>query len=112
MRVGNIWPTISPGCTSSRASGSASIAPNYLGRLVQRNTWTDDGHAFFAEQRVLRYLDEPRSTEALTATDRSRVEHLAARLPALVPDQPASLLHGDLWWANVIGPAEPGGRRG
>ncbi len=85
-------------------------SPNYLGRLVQRNTWTDDGHAFFAEQRVLRYLDEPRSTEALTATDRSRVEHLAARFPALVPDQPASLLHGDLWWANVIGPAEPGGR--
>lgn len=83
---------------------------NYLGLLPQHNTWRTDGHMFFAEHRILRYLDEPHALEALTTADRRRIEHLACRLPVLVPPQPASLLHGDLWWANVIGPSTPGGR--
>lgn len=82
---------------------------NYLGRLPQHNPWTVDGHEFFVEQRILRYLDEPPALAALTPLDRSRLTALAARLPELVPVQPASLLHGDLWWANVLGPATPSG---
>lgn len=78
---------------------------NYLGRLVQRNPWTADGHAFFAEHRILRYLPTPGCEQALTAHDRSRIGRLAGRLPELVPTQPASLLHGDLWRANVVGTA-------
>ncbi|MFD9542275.1 fructosamine kinase family protein [Streptomyces sp. NPDC060022] len=30
---------------------------NYLGSLAQRNPWTADGPAFFAEHRLLRWLD-------------------------------------------------------
>jgi fructosamine-3-kinase len=34
-------------------------ADGWLGRLRQVNTWNADGHEFFAEHRLLRYLTEP-----------------------------------------------------
>jgi len=75
---------------------------NYLGLLPQINTWTSDGHEFFAKYRILRYLDVPLCEQTLTAEDRYKLERLASRLPELIPVQPASLLHGDLWYANVL----------
>lgn len=55
----------------------------YLGRLRQVNTWIADGHEFFAQHRLLRYLAEPPAERALTAADRRAVERLCARLPVL-----------------------------
>ncbi|WP_128374680.1 fructosamine kinase family protein [Streptomyces cavernae] len=78
------------------------VTDNYIGRMVQRNTWSDDGHAFFAEHRLLCWLDAPACARALGRTNRARVERLAHRLPDLIPQQPAALLHGDLWHANVL----------
>ena len=75
---------------------------NYLGLLRQHNPWTDDGHDFFARYRILRYLNVPLCEQTLTAEDRHRLERLASRLPELIPAQPASLLHGDLWHANTL----------
>ncbi|GEN80405.1 fructosamine kinase family protein [Actinotalea fermentans] len=74
----------------------------WLGRRRQVNTWTDDGFAFFAEHRLLRWLGEPRVDAALDAEDRAALEHLCARLPELLPDAPACLTHGDLWAQNVL----------
>ncbi|MFE9750567.1 fructosamine kinase family protein [Saccharothrix saharensis] len=74
----------------------------WLGVLPQRNAWHDDGHAFFAEQRLLRYLDEPKTDAVLTAADREALERLCARLPEIVPAAPPSLTHGDLWHNNVV----------
>lgn len=82
---------------------------NYLGLLPQRNEWTTDGHEFFARHRILRFLEEPRCASAFDARDRRRLERLAERLPDLIPAQPPSLLHGDLWRENIV--AGPG-RRG
>ncbi|MEV5966219.1 fructosamine kinase family protein [Kribbella sp. NPDC051952] len=75
---------------------------NYLGVLPQQNPWSTDGHTFFAEHRLLRYLEEPKCHQALPADDRERLERLADRLPDLIPRQPPSLLHGDLWHGNLI----------
>lgn len=75
---------------------------NYIGRMVQRNPWNDDGHAFFAEHRLLSWLDIPACAQALGQKNRARLERLAHRLPDLIPHQPAALLHGDLWHANVL----------
>jgi fructosamine-3-kinase len=79
---------------------------NWLGRRAQRNTWTDDGHAFFAQHRLLRWLGEPRVDAALDAGDRAALERLCDRLPDLLPDKPACLTHGDLWAANVLAAAD------
>ncbi|WP_405058541.1 fructosamine kinase family protein [Kribbella sp. NBC_01505] len=74
----------------------------WLGRLPQRNAWDDDGHRFFATQRILRYLDEPKAIQALTAADIAGLERLCDRLGELVPAAPAVLNHGDLWRGNVL----------
>ncbi|RQX13640.1 aminoglycoside phosphotransferase [Micromonospora arida] len=79
---------------------------NWLGRRRQVNTWNDDGFAFFAEHRLLRWLDEPRVEAALDAEDRSALERLCDRLPDLLPERPACLTHGDLWAQNVLATAD------
>jgi fructosamine-3-kinase len=73
-----------------------------LGRLAQENPWEEDGHRFFAEYRILRYLREPLVEAAFEPEDRRALERLSARLPELVPSAPAALVHGDLWRANII----------
>jgi len=75
---------------------------NFLGPLPQINTWTADGHEFFGQCRVLRYLSEPLCEQTLTAKDRKNLERLVQRLHDLVPAQPPSLLHGDLWHTNMM----------
>ncbi|WP_238015764.1 fructosamine kinase family protein [Dactylosporangium sp. AC04546] len=81
---------------------------NWLGRRRQVNTWDDDGFAFFAQRRLLRWLGQPRVEAALDAGDRAALERLCHRLPELLPDRPACLTHGDLWAQNVM--AAPDGR--
>ncbi|MFG1913205.1 fructosamine kinase family protein [Micromonospora sp. NPDC048898] len=81
---------------------------NWLGRRRQVNTWQDDGYAFFAEHRLLRWLGEPRVRAALDAGDRAALERLCHRLPDLLPVRPACLTHGDLWVQNVL--ATPDGQ--
>lgn len=74
----------------------------YLGRVVQQNPWTADGHAFFAAHRVLRYLEEPLVQQELTSADRRALEHFCDRLMEIVPVMPAVLTHGDLWSGNLL----------
>lgn len=75
---------------------------NYLGTTPQPNVWMDDGFAFFAEQRLDFQAKLARDNERLTRSESGQVERLAARLPELVPQQPAALIHGDLWDGNAI----------
>ncbi|WP_433061851.1 fructosamine kinase family protein [Dactylosporangium sp. CS-033363] len=78
---------------------------NWLGRRRQHNAWSEDGFAFFAEHRLLRWLSEPRVEAALDAADRAALERLCDRLPSLLPVRPACLTHGDLWAQNVMATA-------
>jgi len=78
----------------------------YLGRVVQHNAWTASGHEFFAEHRVLRYLDEPLVQQVLTRADRGALERFCDRLTEIIPAMPAVLTHGDLWSGNLLSRAE------
>lgn len=75
---------------------------NYIGLTPQDNTLTADGHAFFAERRLLVLAEAAQTRGLLEADHCRRLERLVDRLPGLIPTQPASLLHGDLWGGNVI----------
>lgn len=75
---------------------------NYIGSTPQRNTWTDDGHIFFAEHRLMFQAQLARRRGRLKETELRQVERVAARLKELIPSQPASLIHGDLWGGNAM----------
>ncbi|WP_037912137.1 fructosamine kinase family protein [Actinacidiphila yeochonensis] len=92
--------------TSTRHPRFGWHRDNWLGRRRQVNTWEDDGFAFFAQHRLLRWLGEPRVRQALDAADRAALERLCDRLPELLPVRPACLTHGDLWALNVMATAD------
>ena len=75
---------------------------NYLGTTLQPNPWTDDGYEFFAEHRLGYQTRLARDNNLLTNSEASAINKLANRLLQLVPPQPASLIHGDLWGGNAI----------
>lgn len=75
---------------------------NYLGSTPQPNPPTEDGYRFFGDHR-LRYQAELAARRGLLDTEQvDQVDRLASRLPQLVPEQPPSLLHGDLWGGNAM----------
>lgn len=75
---------------------------NYLGSTPQPNPWTDDGYEFFTEHRLEYQTRLARDKDLLTRAEAAEITRLANRLPQLVPPQPASLIHGDLWSGNAI----------
>jgi len=78
---------------------------NLLGLVTQDNSWNDDGWDFFGQQRLVRYLALENVERALSPQDRADLERVAGRLTELVPPQPPSLVHGDLWRSNVLATA-------
>jgi protein-ribulosamine 3-kinase len=75
---------------------------NFLGSTPQNNPWQSDGHAFYAEHRLLFQGRRAAGQRLLSADMLARLERMAQRLATLVPAQPASLLHGDLWAGNIV----------
>ncbi len=74
---------------------------NYIGSTPQPNPWTDDGHVFFGESRLLYMTRLAQERGLMDNDDVRRVERLLSKLPDLIPQQPVSLLHGDLWSGNA-----------
>jgi protein-ribulosamine 3-kinase len=74
---------------------------NYIGSTPQANPWTQDGYHFYAEHRFVFQAELAARRGLLDSGEVDRIKALAARLPELVPQQPASLLHGDLWNGNA-----------
>lgn len=73
---------------------------NYIGSSPQVNPWMENGYTFFARHRLNSQAETALRHGLLSQADRDRVGALAALLPKLVPEQPASILHGDLWSGN------------
>ncbi|MEM9419344.1 MAG: fructosamine kinase family protein [Planctomycetota bacterium] len=86
---------------SQRSRGFGFEADNYLGRLPQDNSMVEDPITFWRERR-LRPL-----VERLSAYPRvvDLGQRLAERLDDVLagPNEPAVLIHGDLWSGNACG---------
>lgn len=74
----------------------------YCGLSRQSNDKMSDGHAFFAEHRLLLQGAWAFDAGHLTRPHMRQLERLCDRLPELIPEQPPSLIHGDLWSGNVL----------
>jgi len=73
---------------------------NYIGSLNQYNdhyvSWPD----FFREQRLLIQMDMAARTGLLPGHIKRGFESLFKKLDDIFPDEPPSLIHGDLWSGN------------
>ena len=79
---------------------------NYIGSTEQVNYWTEDGYIFFAEHRLLFQAKMAQGRGLLGKSELLEVENIVDKLSDLIPPQPASLLHGDLWSGNAITDAD------
>lgn len=75
---------------------------NYIGSKPQLNTWMQNGHDFFRERRIKPQLRMAQKQSLLQTQDIRKLEGLMDKLPELIPEQAASLIHGDLWSGNLM----------
>ena len=75
---------------------------NYIGSLPQKNipekSWID----FFIEQRLEAQLKLAITENRVDKKIATQFESLYKKLPDIFPNEPPSLLHGDLWSGNLI----------
>lgn len=76
---------------------------NYCGLTPQRNGWSGDWPAFFAERRIAPLVSRLSERGALSPGERAAYDRLIARLPSLLSHHPPpALIHGDLWSGNFL----------
>ena len=75
---------------------------NYIGRLPQSNSWRESWVDFFIEERMQPQLKRAMDDGKLGTDTRSLFEAMYKKLPEIFPDEPPSLLHGDLWGGNYF----------
>lgn len=75
---------------------------NYIGSTPQPNRWMEDGYQFYREYRLNFQVQLAARNGLLNHSEVNAVLAISTRLPELVPEQPASILHGDLWSGNSI----------
>jgi protein-ribulosamine 3-kinase len=83
------------------SDGESIQIDNYCGLTPQPNPPLVDGYEFFSLARLLHQAKLARDKGLLQSSDCRDVETVCQRLPELIPEQPASLLHGDLWSGNA-----------
>ena len=101
-RKNNFWETLGEKLAQLHLRTSPRFGfdhNNYIGSTPQINTWEEDGYKFFGEHRLL-YQGELAKTNQLIPNLQSLIS-LIKKLSSLIPPQPASLIHGDLWSGNV-----------
>jgi fructosamine-3-kinase len=82
---------------------------NYIGSLPQANPEMERWPAFYQRARLAPQLQMALDTNRLDSRDRAQFDQLFQKLPDLLPGEPPSLIHGDLWSGNFLaGPNEEG----
>lgn len=76
---------------------------NFIGRLPQKNEWTESWPAFFRSQRLEPQVAMARKRDRWHSGWNGALDGLYRRLPEILPRTPeASVVHGDLWKGNYM----------
>jgi fructosamine-3-kinase len=75
---------------------------NYIGKLPQSNSWHDQWVDFFVEERIQPQLKMATDSSKLGSSTVKHFESMYKKLSDIFPDEPPSLLHGDLWGGNYF----------
>jgi fructosamine-3-kinase len=104
-RASDYWPALGRGMACLHASTASTFGfhhDNYLGSTPQPNAPSQNGYAFFAEKRLNYQAEMAAGRGLLSGAEAGQITRLAGRLPDYIPEQPASLIHGDLWSGNLL----------
>lgn len=75
---------------------------NYIGSLHQKNTQHQKWLSFCYECRILPLVEKLFDSGKFSKKEVEAAEHMCAISHNLFPDEPAALLHGDLWSGNFM----------
>ena len=98
------WPEFGRGLAALHNHTSPQFGfahDNYIGSTAQPNPWMADGYQFFGQHRLMFQAQLAARRGRLNPSQVKKVEQIVSNLNDLVPFQPASLIHGDLWSGNA-----------
>jgi len=75
---------------------------NYIGSLDQNNDQHDEWHSFYTECRIKPLVKKLFDSGDFTAADIRDADLFCKSLKTILPNEPPSLLHGDLWAGNYM----------
>lgn len=75
---------------------------NYIGSLKQLNKYKDSWEAFFIENRIQPLVRMAFDNNLLDKKHIGQFDAFSAAFDHLIPKEPPSLLHGDLWSGNLL----------
>ncbi len=87
---------------NSNKNGFGLDYDNFIGNLVQENTWMTNGIDFFIEKRLIPQLDLAEYNRKINSEIIKNFERLFKELPSIIPNCQSSLIHGDLWDSNIM----------
>lgn len=104
----DFWPDFGHKLARMHQQSSARFGldhDNYIGSLPQRNMQADSWPSFFVAERLEPQIKRASDQQWFDVQDRRNFERLYMRLGEFFPEEPPSLLHGDLWSGNyMVGP--------
>lgn len=101
----NFWEIFAEGLASLHKKTNSQFGleyNNFMGTLVQKNDFRPDWLTFFVENRLQDQVKLAFDKGLLDATLLANFDQLYKRLTNLLPEEPPSLLHGDLWSGNFM----------
>ncbi len=101
----NFWQVFGAGLAELHRVGSAFFgwdSDNYIGIFPQQNSIQSSAAVFYGRSRLMYPVMEAFNRKLLDPASVRLAEKLSVRLNELIPDEPPSLLHGDLWNGNFL----------
>lgn len=78
-----------------------------IGSLLQPNRFNQNWIEFFRDERLLPFAEQCYEKKLVTTDFRLKMDKLAARLDELLlNNHPPTLIHGDLWFGNILSDGE------
>ncbi|GAB4400701.1 MAG: fructosamine kinase family protein [Microscillaceae bacterium] len=101
----DFWANFGTGLAALHRHSQASFGldfDNYIGALPQQNTPHADGLTFFIEKRLQAQAGRAMYEGQLPKALYQKFTALYDKLADILPPEPPSLLHGDLWSGNFL----------